>query len=332
MKKIINDANLVLEDMLKGMVVAHPEYIKKLENADVLVRVDSPIDGKVALVSGGGSGHEPAHGGYVGKGMLDAAVAGAVFTSPTPDQVYEAIKAVDSGKGVLLVIKNYTGDVMNFEMAKDMAEMEGINVKAVVVNDDVAVENSTYTAGRRGIAGTVFIHKIAGAKAETGASLEEVTRVAEKVISNVRSMGMAISSCIVPAAGKPNFTLGENEMEIGMGIHGEPGTHREEIKTADEITEHLMSKILEDIKLSSGEEVAVMVNGLSSTPLMELYIVNKKVNEILEEKGVKIHKTFVGKFMTSLEMAGFSITVLKLDSELKELLDAPANTPAFKVI
>ncbi len=332
MKKIINDANLVLEDMLKGMVAAHPEYIKKLENADVLVRVDSPIDGKVALVSGGGSGHEPAHGGYVGKGMLDAAVAGAVFTSPTPDQVYEAIKAVDSGKGVLLVIKNYTGDVMNFEMAKDMAEMGGINVKAVVVNDDVAVENSTYTAGRRGIAGTVFIHKIAGAKAETGASLEEVTRVAEKVISNVRSMGMAISSCIVPAAGKPNFTLGENEMEIGMGIHGEPGTHREEIKTADEITEHLMSKILEDIKLSSGEEVAVMVNGLSSTPLMELYIVNKKVNEILEEKGVKIHKTFVGEFMTSLEMAGFSITVLKLDSELKELLDAPANTPAFKVI
>ncbi|WP_236898489.1 dihydroxyacetone kinase subunit DhaK [Clostridium beijerinckii] len=332
MKKIINDANLVLEDMLKGMVAAHPEYIKELENADVLVRVDSPIDGKVALVSGGGSGHEPAHGGYVGKGMLDAAVAGAVFTSPTPDQVYEAIKAVDSGKGVLLVIKNYTGDVMNFEMAKDMAEMEGINVKAVVVNDDVAVENSTYTAGRRGIAGTIFIHKIAGAKAETGASLEEVTRVAEKVISNVRSMGMAISSCIVPAAGKPNFTLGENEMEIGMGIHGEPGTHREEIKTADEITEHLMSKILEDIKLSSGEEVAVMVNGLSSTPLMELYIVNKKVNEILEEKGVKIHKTFVGEFMTSLEMAGFSITVLKLDSELKELLDAPANTPAFKVI
>lgn len=332
MKKIINDANLVLEDMLKGMVAAHPEYIKKLENADVLVRVDSPIDGKVALVSGGGSGHEPAHGGYVGKGMLDAAVAGAVFTSPTPDQVYEAIKAVDSGKGVLLVIKNYTGDVMNFEMAKDMAEMEGINVKTVVVNDDVAVENSTYTAGRRGIAGTVFIHKIAGAKAETGASLEEVTRVAEKVISNVRSMGMAISSCIVPAAGKPNFTLGENEMEIGMGIHGEPGTHREEIKTADEITEHLMSKILEDIKLSSGEEVAVMVNGLSSTPLMELYIVNKKVNEILEEKGVKIHKTFVGEFMTSLEMAGFSVTVLKLDSELKELLDAPANTPAFKVI
>jgi len=332
MKKIINDPNLVVEDMLRGMVAAHPKDIKKLDNADVLVRVDSPVEGKVALVSGGGSGHEPAHGGYVGKGMLDAAVAGAVFTSPTPDQVYEAIKAVDSGKGVLLVIKNYTGDIMNFEMAKDMAEMEEINVKTVVVNDDVAVENSTYTAGRRGIAGTVFIHKIAGAKAETGASLEGVTRVAEKVISNVRSMGMAISSCIVPAAGKPNFTLGETEMEIGMGIHGEPGTHREKLKTADEITEHLMNKILEDIQLSSGEEVAVMVNGLSSTPLMELYIVNKKVNEILEEKGIKIHRTFVGEFMTSLEMAGFSVTVLKLDSELKELLDAPANTPAFKVI
>ncbi|WP_315065652.1 dihydroxyacetone kinase subunit DhaK [uncultured Clostridium sp.] len=332
MKKIINDPNFVVEDMLKGMVAAHPEYIKKLENADVLVRVDSPVEGKVALVSGGGSGHEPAHGGYVGKGMLDAAVAGAVFTSPTPDQVYEAIKAVDSGKGVLLVIKNYTGDVMNFEMAKEMAEMDGINVSTVVVNDDAAVENSTYTAGRRGIAGTVFIHKIAGAKAETGASLEEVTGVAEKVIANVRSMGMSISSCIVPAAGKPNFTLGETEMEIGMGIHGEPGTHREEIKTADEITEHLMGKILEDIKLNSGEEVAVMVNGLSSTPLMELYIVNKKVNEILAANGIKIHKTFVGEFMTSLEMAGFSITVLKLDSELKELLDAPANTPGFKVI
>lgn len=332
MKKIINDPNFVVEDMLKGMVAAHPEYIKKLENADVLVRVDSPVEGKVALVSGGGSGHEPAHGGYVGKGMLDAAVAGAVFTSPTPDQVYEAIKAVDSGKGVLLVIKNYTGDVMNFEMAKEMAEMDGINVSTVVVNDDVAVENSTYTAGRRGIAGTVFIHKIAGAKAETGASLEEVTVVAEKVITNVRSMGMSISSCIVPAAGKPNFTLGETEMEIGMGIHGEPGTHREGIKTADEITEHLMEKILEDIKLNSGEEVAVMVNGLSSTPLMELYIVNKKISEILAANGVKIHKTFVGEFMTSLEMAGFSITVLKLDSELKELLDAPANTPGFKVI
>ncbi len=332
MKKIINNPELVVEDMLAGMVAAHPDYVRKLENATVLVRANSPVQGKVALVSGGGSGHEPSHGGYVGKGMLDGAVAGAVFTSPTPDQVYEAIKAVDSGNGVLLVIKNYTGDVMNFEMAKDMAEMEGIQVSTVVVNDDVAVENSTYTAGRRGIAGTVFIHKLAGAKAETGASLEEVTRVAEKVIDNVRSMGMSISSCIVPAAGKPNFTLAENEMEIGMGIHGEPGTHREEIKTSDEITEHLVNKILDDMHLEDGTEVAVMVNGLCSTPLMELYIVNKKVNEMLTEKGIKIHKTFVGEFMTSLEMAGFSVTLLKLDDELKELLDAPADTPALRVL
>ena len=332
MKKIINNPDLVVDEMLEGMVAAHPEYIRKLDNADVLVRKNSPIKGKVALVSGGGSGHEPAHGGYVGEGMLDAAVAGAVFTSPTPDQIYEAIKAVDGGNGVLLVIKNYSGDVMNFEMAKDMADMEGIKVESVIVNDDVAVENSTFTAGRRGIAGTVFVHKIAGAKAETGASLDEVKSVAEKVINNVGSMGMALSSCIVPAAGKPNFTLGEDEVEIGMGIHGEPGTHREKLKSADEITEHLLNKILEDIKVESGEEVAVMINGLSSTPLMELYIVNRRVSELLKEKGIKVHKTFVGEYMTSLEMAGFSISLLKLDDELKELLDAKADTPVFKML
>ncbi|MBU3207684.1 dihydroxyacetone kinase subunit DhaK [Clostridium algidicarnis] len=332
MKKLINDPNLVVDDMLQGMVAAHPEYLKKLDNANVLIRNDSPIKGKVALVSGGGSGHEPAHGGYVGKGMLNAAVAGSVFTSPTPDQIFEAIKAVDGGKGTLLVIKNYTGDIMNFEMAKELADMEDIKVETVVVDDDVAVENSTYTAGRRGIAGTVFVHKIAGAKAETGASLEEVQKTAEKVVQNVRSMGMSLSSCIVPAAGKPNFTLAEDEVEIGMGIHGEPGTHREKISTADEITTHLMDKILKDMSLNSKDEVAVMINGLAATPHMELYIVNKKVNEILKEKGIVIHKTFVGEYMTSLEMAGFSITILKLDEELKELLDAPSDTPAFKVI
>lgn len=331
MKKLINNPDNVLEDMLEGIVAAHPEYLKKLDNANVLVRSEKAKD-KVALVSGGGSGHEPAHGGYVGFGMLDGAVCGEVFTSPTPDQVYEAIKATDNGKGVLLVIKNYTGDVMNFEMAKEMAEMEGINVEQVVVNDDVAVENSLYTAGRRGIAGTVFVHKIAGAKAEKGGTLEEVKGVAEKVIQNVRSMGMSLSSCIVPAAGKPNFTLGEDEVEIGMGIHGEPGTHREKISTADEIAEHLLSKILDDIKISNGDEVAVMVNGLGSTPYMELYIINKKINELLKAKGVSIHKTFVGEFMTSLEMAGCSVSVLKLDSELKDLLDVKANTPGFKVM
>ncbi|QCX33335.1 dihydroxyacetone kinase subunit DhaK [Caloramator sp. E03] len=331
MKKIINNPNFVVEDMIQGLEKAYPQYLRKLDNCNVVVRKNAPCK-KVALVSGGGSGHEPAHAGYVGYGMLDAAVLGAVFTSPTPDQVYEAIKAVDGGEGVLLIIKNYTGDIMNFEMAKEMAEMEGIKVESVVVNDDVAVENSLYTAGRRGIAGTVFVHKIAGAMAQRGATLEEVKRVAQKTINNVRSMGMALTPCIVPAAGKPNFTLSEDEMEIGMGIHGEPGTHREKIKSADEIVEHMLNKILSDMPLDSSNEVAVMINGLSGTPLMELFIVNNKVNDMLTSKGVKVYKTFVGEFMTSLEMAGFSITVLNLDSELKELLDEKADTPAFKVI
>ncbi|MBS6005991.1 MAG: dihydroxyacetone kinase subunit DhaK [Clostridium baratii] len=330
MKKLINDPNNVLEDMIEGMCYAHEEYLKRIEGFDVLVR-KNPKTNKVALVSGGGSGHEPAHAGYVGEGMLDAAVCGAVFTSPTPDQVYKAIQEVNTGEGVLLIIKNYTGDVMNFEMAQDMAEMDGINVKTVVVNDDVAVEDSLYTAGRRGIAGTVFVHKIAGAKAEEGASLDEVTDVANKVIKNVRSMGMALTSCIVPAAGKPNFTLEDDEVEIGIGIHGEPGTHREKISSANNIASQLVNKIMDDINLECDDEVAVMVNGLSGTPLMELYIVNKKVREMLEDKGIKVHKTFVGEYMTSLEMSGCSVSILKLDDELKELLDRKADTPAFKV-
>lgn len=330
MKKLINDPNNVLEDMIEGMCYAHEEYLKRVEGFDVLVR-KNPKTNKVALVSGGGSGHEPAHAGFIGEGMLDAAVCGAVFTSPTPDQVYKAIQEVNTGEGVLLIIKNYTGDVMNFEMAQDMAEMDGINVKSVVVNDDVAVEDSLYTAGRRGIAGTVFVHKIAGAKAEEGASLDEVTDVANKVIKNVRSMGMALTSCIVPAAGKPNFTLEDDEVEIGIGIHGEPGTHREKISSANNIASQLVNKIIDDINLDNDDEVAVMVNGLSGTPLMELYIVNKKVREMLEDKGIKVYKTFVGEYMTSLEMAGCSVSILKLDDELKELLDKKADTPAFKV-
>ena len=329
MKKVINDPEYVVEEMLEGMTYAYPQYVKKLDNANVIVRKDSKLD-KVALVSGGGSGHEPSHGGFVGYGMLDGAVAGAVFTSPTPDQVYEAIKAVANDAGVLLVVKNYTGDVMNFDMAKEMAEMEGIKVDSVIVDDDVAVENSTWTIGRRGIAGTIFVHKLAGAKAETGATLEEVKAVAEKVINNDRSMGMALTPCTVPAAGKPNFTLDENEMEIGMGIHGEPGTHREELKTADEIVTHLMDKILADMNLAKGDEVAILVNGLGGTPLMEQFIINRKVNKILEEKKINIYKTILGEYMTSIEMAGFSISLLKLDDELKVLLDAKADTPAFK--
>ncbi len=328
MKKVINHPEQVVEEMLAGVAAAHPQYVRRLQGFNVLVRAGATT-AKVALVSGGGSGHEPSHGGFVGRGMLDGAVAGAVFTSPTPDQVFEAVKAVDGGKGVLLVIKNYTGDVMNFEMAAEMAAAENIQVEKVIVNDDVAVENSTWTTGRRGIAGTVFVHKLAGAKAEAGGTLAEVKRVAEKVVANVRSMGMALAPCTVPAAGKPSFTLAEDEIEIGMGIHGEPGTHREALRPADEIAAHLLDKILADLSCPPGQEVAVLVNGLGGTPLMELYVVNRKVAEILAGKEAKVVKTYVGNYMTSLEMAGFSLTVLKLDGELKELLLAPADTPAF---
>lgn len=330
MKKLINDPNAVVQDMLEGFVAAYPKDVKLLPDTTVIVRKNAPIENKVGLVSGGGSGHEPAHAGYVGEGMLDAAVAGEVFTSPTPDQVFEAIKAVDGGAGVLLIIKNYTGDVMNFEMAAEMAEAEGVQVEQVVVNDDVAVEDSSFTTGRRGIAGTVFVHKIAGAKAMQGATLQEVKAATEKTIANVRSIGMALTPCIVPAAGTPSFTLEENEMEIGIGIHGEPGIERKNIVAADDIATELTEKVLADMDLQNGDEVAVMVNGLGATPEMELYIINKKVNDILTEKGIAVFDTFVGEYMTSLEMAGCSVTLLKLDQELKELLDAESKAPAFR--
>lgn len=330
MKKLINHPEHVLQDMIDGMLLAHPKQIRNVPQTGVIVRADAPVSGKVALVSGGGSGHEPSHAGYVGKGMLDGAVCGEVFTSPTPDQVLEAIKAVDGGKGVLLVIKNYSGDVMNFEMAAELAAAEGIPVEKVIVNDDVAVENSTYTTGRRGIAGTVFVHKIAGAMAERGAALGEVKRVAEDVIANVRSMGMALGACTVPAIGKPGFELGEDEMEIGMGIHGEPGTHRAKLASAAEVAETLVAKILQDMELKAGDRAAVMINGLGSTPLMELYIVNKTVGTLLKERGVEVHRTYVGEFMTALEMAGCSVSVLRLNEERAELLEAPADAPAWK--
>ena len=328
MKKLINEVDNIVNEMLDGMVAAYPQYVRRLEGLEVLVRAGGS-EGKVALISGGGSGHEPAHGGYVGKGMLDGAVAGAVFTSPTPDQVYEAIKAANGGKGVLLVIKNYTGDVMNFEMAADMAADEGIEVEKVVVADDVAVENSTWTTGRRGIAGTVFVHKLAGACAEAGGSLQEVKRIAEKVIANVRSMGMAVDACTVPAVGKPSFDLAEDEIEIGIGIHGEPGVNREKISSVNGIVDKLLDKILAEGIYNAGDEVAVMVNGMGGTPLMELFVANKHVADVLAAKGIKIAKTLVGNYMTSLDMEGFSITLLKVDEELKALLNAPADTPAF---
>lgn len=329
MKKIINSVDRVEDEMVLGMVKAYPQYVRKLDCGNVVVRSHKK-EGRVALISGGGSGHEPAHGGFVGEGMLDAAVAGAVFTSPTPDQILEGIKAVATDAGVLMVVKNYTGDVMNFEMAGEMAEMEGIKVKQVITNDDVAVKDSLYTVGRRGVAGTVFVHKIAGAKAETGASLEEVQAVAQKVIDNVRTMGMAIKPCTVPAAGKPGFELSDEEMEVGIGIHGEPGTHKEALRSADEITDMLLARILEDLDYT-GSEVAVMINGAGATPLMELFIVNNRVADVLAAKGITVYRTLVGEYMTSIEMEGFSISLLKLDEELKVLLDAKADTPAFKV-
>jgi dihydroxyacetone kinase-like protein len=329
MKKIINRPEQVVEEMLTGMAAAHPEYLTRLAGFNVLVR-SCPKADKVALVSGGGSGHEPAHAGYVGRGMLDAAVAGAVFTSPTPDQIFAAIQAVNRGKGVLLIIKNYSGDVMNFEMAAEMAELEGIKVAKVVVNDDVAVENSTYTTGRRGIAGTVLVHKIAGALAEQGASLEEVAAVAAKVVANLRSKGMALSPCIVPAVGRPTFELGENEIEIGLGIHGEPGTQRTKLLSAAEIASQLGESIVNDLPFQAGDEVALLVNGLGATPLMELYILNRNMADFCQAKGLRIYRTYVGEMMTSLEMAGASLTLLKLDDQLKVLLEEPANTPAFK--
>ena len=309
MKKFINAVEDVENEMLEGMCDAYPDKVERLEGTDVIVRKQKK-EGKVA--------------GFVGKGMLDAAVPGAIYTSPAPDQILEAINAADAGKGVLMVVKNYSGDVMNFEMAADMAD--DIEVEEVITNDDVAVDNKE---DRRGVAGTIFVHKIAGAKAEAGASLAEVKAVAEKVIANTRTMGAALKPSTIPAAGKPGFELADDEMEIGIGIHGEPGISREPLKPANAIVDELLSHILGDDVDYDGSEVAVMVNGSGATPLMELYLMNKRVHDVLTEKGIKIAKTFVGNIMTSIDMAGASISLLKLDDEMKELLNAPADTIAF---
>ena len=328
MKKLINKVDDVEREMIEGLAKAAPKKLRKLDEGNIIVRTPKK-EGKVALVSGGGSGHEPAHGGYVGNGMLDCAVAGSVFTSPTPDQIYEGIKAVATDAGVLAIVKNYTGDVLNFEMAIDMAKDEGVNADYVIVNDDVAVKDSLYTTGRRGVAGTIFVHKIAGARAEEGASLAEVKACAESVIKNVRSMGMAIAPCTVPAAGKHGFTLAEDEVEIGIGIHGEPGTSREKMLSANEAAKRLLDTILADLDYS-GKEVVVLVNGMGATPLMELYIINSFVQDYLKEKGVKVYDTMVGNYMTAIEMAGFSLTLLRLDEDMKRLYDAKADTLAWK--
>ena len=327
MKKIFNEANDLVKEALAGMQMAYSESLEYVPDVELICR--KKLINKVAVISGGGSGHEPLHAGFVGTGMLDVAVAGNIFSSPSPDRIGTAIEKADKGKGTLLIIKNYSGDIMNFGLAKDLAELEGKEVETVIVKDDVAVEDSTYSTGRRGIAGTVFIHKIAGAMAEKGASLAEVKRVANKAIENVRSMGMAMSACTLPAVGKAGFNLADDEMEIGMGIHGEPGIERTKIKTAKEIAEILLDKILSDYNYRDSE-VALLVNGLGATPLMELYILNGEIQKVLEEKGIKVYKTLVGNYTTALDMTGCSISLLKLDEELKELLDAPVDTVAWK--
>ena len=329
MKKIINAIPEIVTEMLDGVAAAHPETLRRLEGQSVIVRKEIRSD-KVTLVSGGGSGHEPAHAGYVGKGMLDAAVAGEVFTSPTPDRIKAAIDAVRSDAGTLLVVKNYSGDVMNFEMAAELAETDGVKTRSVIVNDDVAVENSTYTTGRRGIAGTVFVHKIAGALAERGANLDAVAAVAQKVVGNVRSMGFALSPCTVPANGRPGFDLGDGEMEFGLGIHGEPGVRRAPVENADSLAKNLLAVIFDDLPFRRGDRVAVLVNGLGGTPLMELYILNRSVAALCRERGLAVAKTYVGNFMTSLEMTGASVSLLRLDPELESLLADPSDAPAFR--
>ena len=320
MKKIINGPENVIKEMLNGLYKANQDKVKINEDMKIIYRKDLPIKGKVGLISGGGSGHEPAHAGYVGDGMLDCAICGEIFTSPTPDQVLEAIKLADSGQGVFMVIKNYTGDVMNFEMAKDMAEMDGINVDYIIVNDDVAVEDSTYTSGRRGIAGTIFVHKVLGAMAREGKSLEEIKAMAEKIVKNIKSMGMATKACINPISGKESFDLSEEDMEIGVGIHGEPGVKQEKVKSADEISKELLDHILDDYDDKNGDFV-LMVNGMGQTTEMELFIVNNFVNDYLSDKNINIKKTFLGNYMTSMDMAGFSLTLFKVDDEILKYLE-----------
>lgn len=329
MKKILNAPERAVEDMLRGMELAHGDLIRLIHDQNTVVRADAPVEGKVALVSGGGSGHEPTHGGYVGSGMLDAACAGAVFTSPVPDQMLEAAKAVNGGAGVFYVIKNYTGDVMNFEMAGELAEAEGIETAYVVTNEDVSVEDSEHTSGRRGVAGTVFVHKICGAAADDGKDLAGIKDLAERVNDNMRSMGMALTSCIPPESEEPIFDIGENEMELGIGIHGERGSERKEIEPASQIVADMLEKILGDTVDYSGSEVAVMVNGMGGTPLMELYVAYASVRDVLEREGIQVYRMpYIGDYMTSLEMAGFSITLLKLDDEMKGYLEAPCNVVA----
>ncbi|BCW34084.1 dihydroxyacetone kinase subunit DhaK [Arthrobacter sp. StoSoilA2] len=330
MKKLINDPRAVVDESVEGFGMAHADIVDVHPEPKYVIRKGVPVAGKVALVSGGGSGHEPLHAGFVGLGMLDAAVPGAVFTSPTPDQIIPATVAVDSGAGVVHIVKNYTGDVLNFETAAEMAQVEGVHVRSVLVNDDVAVEDSLYTAGRRGVGGTVLVEKIAGAAAERGDGLEAVAAIAERVAANVRTMGVALSGCTVPHAGTPSFELAEDEIEIGIGIHGEPGRHRIAMESADAITDRLLEPVLEDLAISSGDRVLLFVNGMGGTPQSELYIVYRRAAQVLAERGASVERSLVGNYVTSLEMQGCSVSVLRLDDELVQLWDAPVHTAALR--
>jgi dihydroxyacetone kinase-like protein len=330
MKKLVNDPKNVVDEAVAGFGAAHPDIVRVSLDPVFIVRSDAPVAGKVGIVSGGGSGHEPLHGGFVGYGMLDAAVPGAVFTSPTPDPILAATKAVDAGAGVLHIVKNYTGDVLNFETAADLAAADDIEVRTVIVNDDVAVKDSLYTAGRRGVAGTVLVEKLAGAAAERGDDLAAVAAVAEKVVGGVRSMGVALTPCVVPHAGEPSFTLADDEIEIGIGIHGEPGRERIKLEPADAIVDRMLAPILDDIPHDRGDKVLLFVNGMGGTPQVELYIVFRRAAEVLAERGIEVTRTLVGNFTTSLEMQGMSITVLTMDDELTALWDAPVHTAALR--
>ena len=330
MQKLINEPGDIVGEALRGMAAAHPELRVDHEHR-IVFRADAPVQGKVGLVSGGGAGHEPLHGGFVGLGMLDAACAGEVFTSPVPDQVVAATSGVDGGAGVLHIVKNYTGDVLNFEMAAEMVAVEsGTRVETVVVDDDVAVKDSLYTAGRRGVGLTVLLEKIAGAAAEQGRPLDQVAAVARKVNRQGRSMGVALSSCTVPAAGRPTFDLPEGEMELGVGIHGEPGRRRLPIAPAREVAQMLVEPILDDLDFTAGDGVIAFVNGLGATPLLELYLMYGEVQALLEKAGVRVARSLVGPFITSLDMVGCSVTLLKVDDELLGLWDAPVRTPGLR--
>lgn len=328
MKKIINQPEEILNQMLDGLSYAYSDLMERVPETDVIARKDRN-EGKVGLVSGGGSGHEPSHAGFVGKGMLSAAVCGEVFTSPTPDQVLEGIKAADTGAGVMLIIKNYSGDVMNFEMAKDMAEMEGIEVETIIVDDDIAVEDSTFTAGRRGVAGTVLVHKILGAYADQGKSLAEVKAAADKLVPNIKTIGVALTGATVPAVGKPGFVLADDEIEYGVGIHGEPGYRKEKLQTSKDLAKELVEKLKSEFKWAKGDTYGVLVNGLGSTPLMEEFVFMNDVKALLEADEVNVEFKKVGDVMTAIDMAGLSLTMIKLEDNWKEQLNHPVTTIAW---